>query len=197
MITRAVLVRHGETEWSKSGRHTGRTDLPLSAQGEQKALRLVPVLAPLGITHVLASPRQRARRTCELAGLGALAETDPDLAEWDYGDYEGLTTAEILAKRPGWRLFRDGCPGGESPQQVAARADRAIARLLAMEGVAAVFSHGHLGRVLGARWVGQEVGLGERLTFDTASVSLLALEHGDPGTPSIQLWNADPAHFSP
>jgi probable phosphoglycerate mutase len=195
MLTRVVIVRHGETEWSKSGRYTGRTDLPLSRQGEVNASLLAPSLSLLGITHVFTSPRLRARMTCEWAGLGARAQVDPDLAEWDYGDYEGLLSTEILGRNPAWKLFRDGCPGGESPQQVSARADRAIARLRALEGVSAVFSHGHFSRSFAARWIGQDIRLGERLILGTASLGFLSFEHGDPETPSIELWNADPSRF--
>jgi len=133
--------------------------------------------------------------TCEWAGLGARAQVDPDLAEWDYGDYEGLLSTEILGRNPAWKLFRDGCPGGESPQQVSARADRAIARLRALEGVSAVFSHGHFSRSFAARWIGQDIRLGERLILGTASLGFLSFEHGDPETPSIELWNADPSRF--
>jgi broad specificity phosphatase PhoE len=193
MVSSVYLVRHGETDWSKSGRHTGRTEIPLSAQGELNARRLAARLAPVAFSNVLTSPRQRARRTCELAGLGAGAMSDPDLSEWDYGDYEGLTSAEILASRPGWELFRDGCPGGETPSQVAARADRLIARVRSMQGNVALFSHGHFGRALAARWVGLPVGAGERLLLDTASLGVLSYEHGNPGTPVIARWNMPPA----
>jgi broad specificity phosphatase PhoE len=193
MVSSVYLVRHGETDWSKSGRHTGRTEIPLSAQGELNARRLAARLAPVAFSSVLTSPRQRARRTCELAGLGAGAVPDPDLAEWDYGDYEGLTSAEILAARPGWELFRDGCPGGETPSQVAARADRLIARVRSMQGNVALFSHGHFGRALAARWVGLPVGAGERLLLDTASIGVLAYEHGNPAAPVIARWNIPPA----
>jgi probable phosphoglycerate mutase len=192
MLHRVFLARHGETDWSRSGRHTGRTDLALSAQGELNARLLAGPMAGVRFDRVLTSPRQRARRTCELAGLGAAAETEPDLAEWDYGDYEGLTSAEILQRNPGWRLFRDGCPGGESPQQVGARADRLIARLRAMEGEVALFTHGHFGRVLAARWIGLPVGDGERLLLDTAGLGILAFEHGNRDAPVLALWNAHP-----
>lgn len=192
MLHRAFLARHGETDWSKSGRHTGRTDLALSAQGELNARLLAGPMAGVRFGRVLTSPRQRARRTCELAGLGAAAEVEPDLAEWDYGDYEGLTSAEILQRNPGWRLFRDGCPGGESPQQVGARADRLIARLRAMEGEVALFTHGHFGRVLAARWIGLPACDGERLLLDTAGLGILAFEHGNRDAPVLALWNAHP-----
>jgi broad specificity phosphatase PhoE len=193
MVSSVYLVRHGDTDWSKSGRHTGRTEIPLSAQGELNARRLEARLAPVTFSNVLTSPRQRARRTCDLAGLGAGAVSDPDLAEWDYGDYEGLTSAEILAARPGWELFRDGCPGGETPSQVGARADRLIAHVRSMQGNVALFSHGHFGRALAARWVGLPVGAGERLLLDTASLGVLCYEHGNPGAPVIARWNMPPA----
>jgi probable phosphoglycerate mutase len=189
MVSSVYVVRHGETEWSKSGRHTGRTEIPLSAQGELNARRLAATLALVAFSAVLTSPRQRARRTCELAGVGAGAVSDPDLAEWDYGDYEGLTSAEILAARPGWELFRDGCPGGETPSQVAARADRLIARVRSMQGNVALFSHGHFGRVLAVRWAGLPVGAGERLLLDTACLGVLSYEHGNPAAPVIARWN--------
>jgi broad specificity phosphatase PhoE len=192
MVSSAYVIRHGETEWSRSGRHTGRTEIPLSGLGEQNARRLAASLAAVRFSLVLTSPRQRARRTCELAGLGEGARADPDLAEWDYGDYEGLTSAEILKARPGWVLFRDGCPGGESPGQVSARADRLIARILPAAGVVALFSHGHFGRVLAARWVGLPVGAGERLLLDTASLGILSFEHGIPAAPVIARWNIPP-----
>jgi broad specificity phosphatase PhoE len=192
MASSVFFIRHGETAWSKSGRHTGRTDIPLSDEGELKARRLAAALASVRFSLVLTSPRQRARRTCELAGLGADAAPDPDLAEWDYGDYEGLTSSEILRARPGWVLFRDGCPGGESPAQVSARADRLIARLRPVDGAVALFSHGHFGRVLAVRWVGLSVGDGERLLLDTASLGVLSFEHGNTAAPVIARWNIPP-----
>ena len=193
MLHRVFIARHGETSWSKSGRHTGRTDLELSPQGEVNARLLAGPMAGVRFSGVWTSPRRRAVRTCELAGLGAAAEVVADLAEWDYGDYEGLTTAEILASRPGWRLFRDGCPGGESPAQVGARADRLIARLRSMDGDVALFSHGHFGRALAIRWIGLPVGDGERLLLDTASLGILAYEHGSRAAPVIALWNSHPS----
>src|ERR1700690_4549671 len=183
------LVRHGETEWSASGRHTGRTDIPLTRLGEEHAAWLAGRLGSVRFTHVFTSPRLRARRTCELAGWGAAAVVDPDLAEWDYGDYEGLRTAEILGANPGWRLFRDGCPGGESPGHASGRADALIGRLRRLEGNVALFSHGHFGRVLGARWAGLPVEAAARLRLDTASLSILGFERGDPAAPVISLWN--------
>jgi len=186
------LVRHGETEWSASGRHTGRTDIPLTRLGEEHAAWLAGRLRSVRFTHVFTSPRLRARRTCELAGWGAAAVVDPDLAEWDYGDYEGLRTAEILKARPGWSLFRDGCPNGESPGHAAGRADGLIARLRLLDGKVALFSHGHFGRVLGARWAGLPVEASARLGLDTASLGILGFERGDPAAPVISLWNERP-----
>src|SRR5262249_5492088 len=148
------LARHGETAWTISGQHTGLTDIPLTERGERNARRLGERLRGLSFAHVLTSPLQRAARTCELAGFGAVARVDPDLGEWNYGQFEGLTTAEIRKKRPDWDLFRDGCPGGESVADVGARADRVIARLRALEGDVLLFSSGHFLRVLGARWLG-------------------------------------------
>jgi broad specificity phosphatase PhoE len=193
MVSSVYLVRHGETAWSKSGKHTGVTEIALSEEGERQASRLAGRLAPVRFTRALTSPRQRARRTCELAGLGTVAQVDPDLAEWDYGDYEGKRSAEILTERPGWNLFRDGCPNGESPAEVSERADRLIARVRSMEGHVALFSHGHFGRVLGVRWVGLPAGNGEFLLLDTASVGVLSYEHGDPAAPVIGLWNIPPS----
>jgi probable phosphoglycerate mutase len=189
MASRVYLVRHGDTAWSKSGRHTGRTEVPLCEEGEHKARLLGRRLASMRFTRVLTSPRQRALRTCELAGFGSVAQSEPDLAEWDYGDYEGLRSADILRERPGWNLFRDGCPGGESPAQVSERADRLISRVRAIEGDVALFSHGHFGRVLAMRWVGLPVGDGEYLLLDAASLGVLSYEHGDPAAPVIGLWN--------
>jgi probable phosphoglycerate mutase len=189
MPLQVYFIRHGETEWSRSGQHTGRTDLPLTDLGEQNARRLEGRLARVAFSHVFTSPRQRARRTCELAGLGGSAQTDPDLAEWDYGDYEGKRSAEILRDRPGWDLFRDGCPNGESPAQVSRRADGLISRLRALDGAVALFSHGHFGRVLAVRWIGLPVADGERFLLNTASVSILGFDRGNPPAAAIELWN--------
>ncbi len=193
MLQRIFFIRHGDTAWSKGGRHTGRTEIPLSEEGESSARMLAPRLAPIAFSHVLSSPRQRALRTCELAGLGAGPATDPDLAEWDYGDYEGLRTTDILKERPGWNLFRDGCPGGESPSQVSDRADRLVARLRGLDGDIALFSHGHFGRVLAARWTRLTVGDAERLLLDPATVGILSYEHASPSEPVIALWNFPPS----
>lgn len=182
------LARHGETAWSRSGRHTGRTDLPLTADGERNAAALGARLAGIAFARVCTSPLQRAARTCELAGFGGVAERDPDLVEWNYGDYEGLRTAEIVAARPGWDLFRDGCPNGESAADVGVRADRVIARLRAAGGNVLVFSSAHLLRVLAARWVGLPATGGHLLLLTTASLSVLGYEHGRD-EPVLRLWN--------
>ena len=183
------LARHGETAWSLSGQHTGLTDLPLTERGECTARRLGERLKELILTRVFTSPLQRARRTCELAGFGAVAEVDRDLVEWDYGQYEGRRTVEIQAERPDWQLFRDGCPGGESPAQVAARADRIVDRVRAVQGNVLLFSSGHFMRVLAARWLGLEPTTSSRyFMLSTASLSALGYE-GNPARPVIQLWN--------
>lgn len=183
------VARHGETEWSLSGQHTGITDLPLTKAGERTAHRLGERLAGLTFAKVLTSPLQRAKRTCELAGFGAVAEIDPDLVEWNYGQYEGRTGAEIHAERPDWQLFRDGCPGGESPQQVAVRADRVVSRVRAVQGDVLLFSSGHFIRVLACRWIGVEPTVNARsFMLSTASLSALGYEH-DFSRPVICLWN--------
>ena len=190
MIQRLYLIRHGETEWSLSGQHTGRTDIPLTARGEDEAREIGQRLRVIPFSRVFTSPLQRARQTCELAGLRPTAEIEPDLAEWDYGEYEGQRSVDIRTKRPDWNLFHDGCPGGESPAQVSDRADRLMARLRTMQGEIAIFSHGHFGRVLGARWIGLLVGQAQGLLLSTASICVLDYEHDRPGEPVIALWNA-------
>jgi broad specificity phosphatase PhoE len=187
------LARHGETAWSVSGQHTGRTDLPLTERGEEQARALGRRLRAVAFAKVLTSPSQRAVRTCALAGFGAAAEIDPELAEWDYGDYEGRRTAEILAERPDWQLFRDGAPGGETPEQVGVRADRAIARIRAVRGDVLLVSSAHIPRVLAARWLGLPASGGRYLVLGTASLSLLGYEH-DLSEPAIRLWN-DTGHL--
>jgi broad specificity phosphatase PhoE len=183
------LARHGETAWSLSGQHTGLTDLPLTEAGERNASRLAERLKGISFAKVFTSPLQRALRTCELAGFGAVAEIDPDLVEWNYGEYEGLRTAEIRAMRPDWQLFRDGCPGGESPDQVATRADRVVNRLRSVPGDVLLFSSGHFLRVLAARWIGIEATVNARsFMLSTASMSALGYEH-DLSRPVIRLWN--------
>jgi probable phosphoglycerate mutase len=179
-VPQIVLVRHGETEWSQSGKHTSRTDLPLLDVGRERAARLRPALAESSFSLVLCSPLRRARETCELAGLGASAELVDDLREWDYGEYEGLTTPQIRAANPDWVLWRDGCPGGETPAQVGARADRILARLRAVdavEGDAIAFAHGHILRVVAARWIGLGVSGGARLRLSPGTISVLGHEH--------------------
>jgi broad specificity phosphatase PhoE len=180
-----VLVRHAETEWSRDGRHTGLTDVALSERGRALARGMTQTLQARRFELVLVSPARRARETCELCGLGEQAAVREDLHEWDYGDYEGLTSAEIDALRPGWSLWRDGCPGGEDAEQVGARADRVIAELEGREGDVAVFSHGHVLRVLGARWIGLAAAHGANLCLQTATVSVLGHEHG---TPALASW---------
>ncbi len=184
----AVLVRHGQTEWSLSGRHTGLSDIPLTGRGERDARRLAQRLRGLAFAQVLVSPLRRAVRTCELAGFVAGARVDPDLLEWNYGEFEGRRTAEIRAERPGWRLFRDGCPGGESPQAVGERADRIIARIRSTEGLTLLVSSGHILRVLVARWLGLPPAAGSLFLLETASVSMLGYEH-DRSEPVVRRWN--------
>jgi probable phosphoglycerate mutase len=182
------LARHGETAWSLSGQHTGLTDLPLTERGEQNARSLGQRLVGLNFGKVFTSPLQRAARTCELAGFGAVAEVDRDLLEWDYGQYEGRRTAEIHAERPDWQLFRDGCPGGESPDQVGARADRVLSRLRAVQCDVLLFSSGHFLRVLAARWLGLEPAAGRLFLLSTASLSAVGYEH-NLHQPVIRLWD--------
>ena len=190
------LVRHGQTEWSLSGQHTGSTDIPLTARGEDEARALIPWLRNVQFDLVLTSPRQRARRTCELVGLGRGAKIEPDLAEWDYGDYEGKRSVDIRKERPQWNVFQDGCPAGEMPAQVADRADRLIKRLAAMDGNIALFSHGEFGPALAARWIGLPVAEGRHLPLDTASLSILSYHPAHPQVRVLALWNATPARFS-
>lgn len=184
------LIRHGETAWSLSGQHTGRTDLPLTEHGEQQARQLGDLLHGVSFSQIQVSPLRRARRTCELATFGAAARVEQDLSEWDYGDYEGLTPTQIHAQRPGWNVYRDGCPGGESAQQVAARADRVIAALGTVKGRVALFSHGQFLRALAVRWIELPIQQGYRLALDTGSLSILGSEHNNEGAPAILLWNA-------
>jgi broad specificity phosphatase PhoE len=183
------VARHGETAWSITGQHTGLTDLPLTERGEHNASRLKDRLKDLDFKQVYVSPLQRARRTCELAGFGAVAEIDPDLVEWDYGQYEGRRSAEIHAERPDWELFRDGCPGGESPAQVAVRADSVVSRVREVSGNVLVFSSGHFIRVLASRWLGIAPTVNSRyFLLGTASLSALGYDQG-VSRPVIQLWN--------
>ncbi|MFY9741024.1 MAG: histidine phosphatase family protein [Candidatus Sulfotelmatobacter sp.] len=182
------LARHGETAWTVTGQHTGLTDLPLTERGEWNARRLGESLRGLAFAKVFTSPLRRAMRTCELAGFQSAAEIDPDLVEWDYGQYEGRLTADILRERPDWQLFRDGCPGGESPQQVAARADRVVRRLQAVAGDVLLFSSGHFLRVLATRWTRIEPVNGQSLMLSTASLSALSYENR-LSEPAIRFWN--------
>jgi len=186
------LARHGETAWSISGQHTGLTDLPLTERGERNARRLGQRLRDLTFTKVLTSPLLRATRTCELAGFGSVAQVEPDLVEWNYGDYEGRRSAEILAERADWQLFRDGCPNGEAPCQVGARADRVLRQIRVVQGDVLIFSSGHFLRALAARWLGLEPVGGRLFLLSTASLSALSYEH-NLSEPAIRLWD-DCAH---
>ena len=179
-------IRHGETAWSLSGQHTGTTDIPLTDNGRRLAQRIRPALAREVFALVLCSPMQRARETCELAGLGDAAVIEPDLVEWNYGQYEGLTPKQIRKGAPGWLIFRDGCPGGESPEQVGARVDRVIERARAAEGDVALFAHGHVLRVLPARWVGQPAGAGQHFLLDTGTLCVLGYYRE---VPAVKVWN--------
>jgi broad specificity phosphatase PhoE len=188
------LARHGQTAWSLSGQHTGLTDLPLTTQGECNARRLGERLNGLEFARVFTSPLQRAKRTCELAGFGSRAEIDPDLVEWNYGEYEGLRTTDIRARRPDWQIFRDGFPGGESFQQIGARAARVLKRARSIDGAVLLFSSGHFLRFLAAQWLGLEARGARYFLLDTASLSTLTYEH-DLSEPVIGLWN-DTRHLS-
>lgn len=190
VLPQIYLARHGETAWTLSGQHTSYTDIPLTDRGEANARALAGRLHGLHFDRVLTSPLQRARRTCELAGFGDRAAVDADLVEWNYGEYEGKRTADIRKERPGWSLFRDGCPGGETFEAVGARADRVIGRLRAMGGDVLVFSHSHFLRILAARWLGLPVTAGRYFLLTTASLSILSYEH-TPDEPVIRLWNDD------
>jgi broad specificity phosphatase PhoE len=182
------LARHGETAWTLTGQHTGLTDLPLTEHGEINARRLGERLRGIPFAKVFTSPLRRAMRTCELAGFGAVAETDRDLVEWNYGQYEGRRTVDILRERPDWQLFRDGCPGGESPLEIAARADRVVQRVRAVAANVLLFSSGHFLRVLATRWIGIEPINGRFLVLSTASLSVLGYENS-LSQPAIRLWN--------
>lgn len=184
---KVYVFRHGETEWSLNGRHTGTTDLPLTENGREKAKLLQPLVAERTFALVLTSPLQRAKETCELAGLGEKAELDSDLAEWNYGEYEGLTTPQIQEKEPGWSVFTHGCPGGETAEQIGKRIDRAIAKIRAAEGDVALFAHGHSLRVLAARWIELSPAGGSHFDLDTATLNILGYYHT---LPAIVTWNA-------
>ena len=183
------VARHGETAWTLTGQHTGLTDIPLTERGERNARRLGERLRELTFAKVFTSPLRRAFRTCELSGFATVAEVDPDLVEWNYGEYEGRRTAEIRAERPDWELFRDGCPGGETPRQIGARADAVIGRVRAVRGNVLLFSSGHFIRVLASRWLGLEPSVNSRFfMLSTASLSAFGYEH-EPSRPVIRLWN--------
>ena len=179
-------IRHGETAWSLSGQHTGRTDIPLTDNGRRLAERMRPILASEAFALVLCSPMQRARETCELAGFGDKAVIDPDLVEWNYGEYEGLTPKQIQEMAPGWLIFRDGCPGGETPEHVGARVDRVIARSRAVEGDTALFAHGHVLRVFVARWIGLPPGGGQHFLLSTGTLGVLGYYRE---IPAVRIWN--------
>ena len=181
------IVRHGETEWSLSGQHTGTTDIPLTEHGRQVARLLRPILAKESFALALTSPLQRAQETCRLTGFGDVAKIEPDLVEWNYGRYEGLTPAQIHATAPGWLIFRDGCPGGEQPEEIGERVDRVIAKARAVEGNVALFAHGHVFRVLAARWLGLPASAGQHFLLDTATMTILSYYRG---IPAIKQWNA-------
>lgn len=182
------LARHGETEWSKSGQHTGRTDLALTGPGEASARQLGERLAGIKFDHLFTSPLSRARRTAELAGFAPVV--DPDLLEWHYGDFEGLKSSEIAVKRPGWNLFRDGAPGGETPDEVTARVDRLVTKLKGLHGNVICFAHGHILRVIAARWIGHPVTLATSMLLSTATLSVLSFNHHNLAEPAIKVWNS-------
>jgi probable phosphoglycerate mutase len=188
-LPRLFLARHGDTDWTDSHQHTGRTDLPLNERGVEAARQLGEWLREFSFVRVFTSPLQRAARSCELAGFGAVAEVDPDLVEWDYGRLEGRRTSDILKDRPGWELFRDGCPEGESPERVAARADRFVARVKGIAGDVLAFSSGHIIRMIAARWNGLAPGAGRMFFCQPASVGVLGFEHNSREEPIIRLWN--------
>jgi len=189
-LLRLYLIRHGETEWALSGRHTGLTDIPLTQNGEDEARKLGKHLRDIQFAQVLTSPLQRAHQTCALVGLEPVPEIEPDLAEWDYGDYEGKRSVDIRKERPDWNVFRDGCPHGERPAQISARADRLIARLCKLDGNIALFSHGQFGGVLAVRWIGLAVVEAQHFPLGTASVSVFTFASHHPTVPVIALWNA-------
>ncbi len=188
------LARHGETEWTLTGQHTGRSDIPLTPRGESDAVAIGNRLRGIAFDRVFSSPLARARRTCEIANLSDTCTIDHDLVEWDYGQYEGKRTLEIRAMRPGWKIFRDGCPGGESPGDIAARADRAIDRWRARDtGNTLVFAHGHMLRIIAARWLSLPPEAGQSFTLSTSSISTLGYDHG-LDEPAVRLWN-DTGHL--
>ena len=197
MTLRLYFMRHGETAWSLSGQHTGRADLSLTVHGTTEAQRLGERIQAIAFAHVFCSPLIRARQTCQLAGLSTNAIIDDDLAEWDNGDYEGMTHDDVIAVHANWNLFRDGCPNGEMPADIGARADRLVHRFVALDGNIAVFSHSHLGRVLAARWINLAVENAECFLLDTCSVSVLSHDREDGKPRSIMLWNWTPQILYP
>jgi broad specificity phosphatase PhoE len=188
-LPQLYLARHGDTAWTDSHQHTGRTDLPLNERGEEHARQLGERLRGISFVRVFTSPLQRAAKTCELAGFGAIAEVDRDLVEWDYGRFEGKVTSDIQKERPGWELFRDGCPDGESPEDVAARADRFLDRVHDIAGDVLAFSSGHIIRMIAARWLGLPPATGRVFFCDPASVGVFGFEHNSRDQPIIRLWN--------
>jgi broad specificity phosphatase PhoE len=189
---RLYLIRHGETEWSIDRRHTGFTDIPLTQNGENEASALGEHLRNIPFAHVLTSPLQRAQQTCALVGLNQAPELEPDLTEWDYGDYEGKRSVDIRKERPDWTIFRDGCPQGEMPAQVSARADRLLTRLCKLDGNIALFSHGHFGSVLATRWIELAIVEAQHFSLGTASVSIFTFDPHYPTVPVLALLNATP-----
>jgi broad specificity phosphatase PhoE len=189
-LPKLYLARHGDTAWTDSHQHTGRTDLPLNERGEEHARQLGEQLRRISFVHIFTSPLQRASKTCELAGFGAGVEVDPDLIEWDYGRFEGKRTSDVLKERPGWELFRDGCPDGETPEDVGKRADRFIARIHGLAGNILAFSSGHIIRMIAARWLGLPPADGRFFFCDPASVGALGFEHDNRDQPIIRLWNS-------
>ena len=187
---RLYYFRHGETEWSSSRRHTGRSEIPLTPHGEEQALALRHRIETVKFARVLSSPRSRALATCKLSGASDHPEIEPDAAEWDYGDYDGLLTRDIHRDRPGWDIYRDGCPNGETPVEVTTRADRLIARIQGMGGDVALFAHGQIGVVLAARWIGLDILKAQHLLIDPASMGVLSFDPDHPGVPVIALWNS-------
>ena len=191
MTLRLFVIRHGETEWSLSGQFTGRSDSMLTENGKVEARQIAERIREIDFAYVFMSPLERAKQTCELAGLGKHAKIETDLIEWDNGDFEGQTSKEVRATRPNWNLFLDGCPNGEQPQEVSSRVDRLIDSLMKLSGNVALFTHGHLGRVLGCRWIGLPVEAAQHLRLDTASISILGYEQ-EQQEHSLALWNSSP-----